>query len=84
MARASDNLIGVSHNQFVIRHADTAAITRAVSGKVARARAYPDLNLVIVRTDTFEQLLPLQEALSRQFPTAKFQLPVRYFARKLK
>ncbi|NLP61787.1 hypothetical protein [Paraburkholderia sacchari] len=84
VVRASDNLVGVSANDLVVVYRDTAAVSQALSGKPVTVKAWPSMGLVIVHASTFDQLAPLQAALSEKFPTAKFDLPVKYFNPTLK
>jgi len=79
VVRASDNLVGVSTNDLVVIYPDTAAVSQAVAGKAAGTKAYPEMGMVVIHTTRFDQLHPLQQDLAKAFPTAKFDLPVRYF-----
>jgi hypothetical protein len=40
--------------------------------------------MVVLHVAEFDQLGPLHEAMARQFPAARFDLPVTYFPRKPK
>jgi hypothetical protein len=79
VVRASDNLVGVSSNDLVVIYPDTVAVSRALSGKPVSVKTWPSAGIVVVHVGSFDQLLPLKTALSATFPTAKFDLPVKYF-----
>jgi hypothetical protein len=84
VVRASDNLVGTSTNDLVVMYADTDAVLRAVVSKAASVKAYADLGMVVVHVSSFDQIPKLQQDLAQAFPTAKFDLPVRYFPNQVK
>jgi hypothetical protein len=79
VVRSTDNLVGVSSNDLVVMYGDTGAVTQAVAGKGVTAKAFPAMGMVVVHVSSFDEIGPLQSALSAKFPTAKFDLPVKYF-----
>ncbi|WP_081087127.1 hypothetical protein [Burkholderia pseudomultivorans] len=76
--RDSDNLVGISTNDLIVVYPDTAAVNQAVAGQVKSVKIFPQIDTVIVHVASFDQLVSVQAALARKFPTAKFNLPVRY------
>jgi hypothetical protein len=84
VARTRDNMVGISTNDLVVLYADTARVVAAAAGAVVSARAYPESGMVVLHVAEFDQLGPLHEAMARQFPAARFDLPVTYFPRKPK
>lgn len=79
VARASDNLVGVSTNDLVVIYPDTTAIMQAAASRAVSSKGYPNMGLTVIHVASFDRLLPLQQALASQFPAAKFDLPIRYF-----
>lgn len=79
VVRASDNLVGVSDNDLVVLHVDTAAVTQAATGKASTIKPYPDLGLVVLHFSRFDELVEARKALAELLPAARFDLPVRYF-----
>ncbi|MBV8271233.1 MAG: hypothetical protein JO067_03075 [Cupriavidus sp.] len=79
VVRTQDNLVGISTNDLVVMHPDTAAIVAAAGASVASAKPYPDLGLVVLHVASFDLLAPLHRAIADRFPKAKFDLPVTYF-----
>lgn len=84
VARATDNLVGTSTNDLVVIYSDVGAITRVATtlGKGISTRAYPDMGMTVVHVASFDQLQSVQQQIAQAFPTAKFDLPVRYFDNK--
>nr|WP_244109003.1 hypothetical protein [Burkholderia anthina] len=79
VVRSSDNLVGVSTNDLVVIHPDTSAVSQSLRGQPVSVRAWPDMGIVVVHAGSFDQLAPLKAMLSTKFPTARFDLPVKYF-----
>jgi hypothetical protein len=84
VARTRDNLVGISTNDLVVMHPDTAAIVAVANGVTVSAKPYPEIGLVVLHVANFDQIAPLHRAIAERFPTAKFDLPVTYYPVKPK
>lgn len=85
VARASDNLVGVSSNELVIISSNLDAIAAKITTLQfagAEIHAYPKLKLLVVKTTQFDQLETIHNSVAASFPDAKFDLPVTYFPRR--
>lgn len=85
VARASDNLVGVSTNELVIIGSNLDAIAAKVATlhlTGIQIQAYPKLKLLVVKTAQFDQLETVHNSVAAAFPDAKFDLPVTYFPRR--
>lgn len=84
VARATDNLVGTSTNDLVVIYGDVDAITgrAATMGGGVSTRAYPTMGMTVVHVASFDQLQSVQRQIAQAFPTATFDLPVRYFDTK--
>ncbi|MEO7031114.1 MAG: hypothetical protein ABI351_13045 [Herbaspirillum sp.] len=85
VARASDNLVGISTNELVIISSNLDAIVAKVATLQlagAEIHAYPKLKLLVVKTAQFDQLETIHNSVAASFPDAKFDLPVTYFPRR--
>lgn len=83
--RESDNLVGVSLNDLMVVGPDLermAASVKALGLPGIEINIYPDIGLLLVRTQKFEQLQLVHDRLAGEFAQARFDVPVNYFPRK--
>jgi hypothetical protein len=81
VARSTDNLVGTSTNDLVVIYSNVEQIkSRAMAlGGGISVKTYPDMGLTIVHAVSFDQLESAHQAIGQSYPSAKFDLPVRYF-----
>ncbi|WP_118180893.1 hypothetical protein [Paraburkholderia phosphatilytica] len=78
VVRSSDNVVGISTNDLVVIHPDTAAVRQVAAGLAKSVSAYPEMGVTVIHAGGLDQLASIKATLATTFPTVKFDLPVRY------
>lgn len=78
VVRTSDRFVGLSTNDLLVIYPDTAAVGAAAGALAQQVQAFPQQGVTVLHVNAFSDLLPLYQALSTKFPSARFDVPVSY------